>query len=172
MNFTKVEKYYKYIKDRFPEVSDEDLKTILDFGFKSLYSKIRYNEDVFLSGNGVRIIFGNVFGDQIKRFCYNVRKKQKKNRYKYRCERTEYDGYYYFSLTQNEHDKYISGEGTKNEVARLQKVVFYKILDDCTCEHRKYVYRVIIPEDFGFDFYCKELTTRNHKLLMIYNQKK
>jgi hypothetical protein len=133
------EDYVDRLHAEFPEVNKKSINDVLKFGTgKMLYYK-RLNIDLYIKDD-VNLKFFLYIGD-ITTTAYNrngiyFRKKRKKLRHMYSLDKEEYDGYFYFGLTDEQHARF-------KESNILDRVFYYKIKKEAHISPRvKYIYRV------------------------------
>ena len=171
-------KYDKYIKDyydeihnKFPEVPILDLKRILNFSWKSIYLHNSYGGDTFITGKDLWCYIGHLKKDPIKYFLYYIKKLSIKLRVLYKRNKIEWDGYYYFALSDKQYNEYIS---QKNKRGRPKKkftfsnVLFYQILDECKIQeyYKKYIFKVPFIAKIKYKFFSSELVTDKAELII------
>lgn len=166
MELSTCDKYYDFVLKQWPELTRKQVDKIIKHGLSSLYMLNAYGGDVLLKTEDYTMYFGKLFGSSTLFWKYWRLKWKIKLRIKYRREKTKYDGYYYFGLTNEEYEKY----GLKNKRRRhvtLEKVYLFKILDEC-CLHPSYdhVFRVKFAEDCGFTMYKQDWTVRNVEYIL------
>ena len=171
MQIKTVNDYIESIHEKFPEVQIQDIKRICTFGFKSLYLHNSYGGDTLIKDNDLWCYIGRLTNNSVKHFNYYANKLALKIRILYKRKKIQWDGYYYFALTESQYQNYLS---QKNKRGRPKKyfdfgnVMIYKILDECKVrEHaHKYIFKFSIGSDFGFRYYKKNLKTDNAELII------
>lgn len=171
-------KVHKTIKDyleqvylRFPTVPKKDIDLILVFSWKSLYLHNSYGGDTIISDNDLWCYIGKLKKDPLKHFQYYIRKLIIRLRVLYRRRKIEWDGYYYFALTESAYQKYLE---QKNKKGRPKKrfnfgsVFMYQLLDECKiAEHSaKYIFKIPYITKINFKFYIPELITDKAELII------
>lgn len=163
-----------YIDDlckMYPTIDRNDIKRICQYGWKSLYLLNSYGGDVLIDTKKLWCYFGNLTYDSLKHFNYYVRKLCLKFRVLYNRRKIKWDGYYYFSLTETQYQKYteqIHKRGRKRKWFTFNKVFLYKMLDECLVKQHahKYIFKTTLPIELGFVVYKKEFITDNVELLI------
>lgn len=171
MKITTIKDYYEEIYQRFPDVPKEDIRRILDYGWKSLYLHNSYGGDTLVSDNDLWCYIGNLKKDPLKHFQYYIRKLIIRFRVLYRRRKVRWDGYYYFGLSESSYQKYLS---QKNKKGRPKKcfnygnVFMYQLLDECKIAEyaAKYIFRIPYISKVNFKFYVPELTTDKAELII------
>lgn len=159
---TKISDYYPQIYKQFPEVSEEDIKRILVFAWKSVYLHNSYGGDLLVSGDSMWYYIGNLRKNPIQHFHYYIRKLITKTRVAYRRQGSPWEGYYYFALSDKQYECYLL---QKNKKGRPRKkfdfgsVFMYEILDECRLnEHsKKYIFRTPIIAPIKLKYFSSKL---------------
>lgn len=169
MKITTIKDYYDAIYQRFPTVNQKDIQRILNYGWKSLYLHNSYGGDVCIKDNDLWCYIGYLYKDSLKFFKIYVRKLCLKIRVLYNRKKLPFDGYYYFSRTQNQVDKeyVIKKRGRKKKNFIFNNVKLYKIKDECSvAEHGcQYIFRIQFPVFIGNTIFKKELKTSEVELI-------
>ena len=171
MKITTIKDYYEEIYQRFPDVPKEDIRRILDYGWKSLYLKNSYGGDTLVSDNDLWCYIGKLKKDPLKHFQYYIRKLIIRLRVLYRRRKIEWDGYYYFGLSEFAYQKYLEQKNKKGRPKKYfnyGKVFMYLLLDECKiAEHSsKYIFRIPYITKVNFKFYIPELITDKAELII------
>ena len=168
---TKISDYYPQIYKQFPKVPQEDIKRILTFAWKSVYLHNSYGGDLLISGDSMWYYIGNLRKSSLQHFHYYIRKLTVKLRVLYKRKKIDWDGYYYFALSDSQYSNYIS---QKNKKGRPRKnfnfgsVYLYQILDECKInEHyKRYIFRVPLIARVKQKFFIKELISKDAELII------
>lgn len=144
---TTIKDYYEYMYQLFPKVPKSDIERILNFAWKSLYLHNSYGGDTIISGDNLWCYIGNLKKSPLDHFYYYIRKLTVKLRVLYRRRKIEWDGYYYFALSDSQYKRYLE---QKNQKGRPRKyytfgtVFLYQILDECRInEHyKRYIFKI------------------------------
>lgn len=171
MKITTIKDYYEEIYQRFPDVPKEDIRRILDYGWKSLYLHNSYGGDTLVSDNDLWCYIGKLKKDPLKHFQYYIRKLIIRLRVLYRRRKIEWDGYYYFGLSESAYQKYLEQKNKKGRPKKYfnyGKVFMYLLLDECKiAEHSsKYIFRIPYITKVNFKFYVPELITDQAELII------
>lgn len=170
-NHTKINDYYEQIYQKFPTVNKSDIHKILNFGWKSLYLHNSYGGDTLISDNEIWCYIGNLRKDPLRHFYYYIRKLITRIRVLYRKRKVEWDGYYYFALTEPAYQKYLEQKnkrGRKKKYFNFGKVFMYQILDECKIAESslKYIFRIPYISKINLRFYNQELITDKAELII------
>lgn len=147
-----VKDYYDAIYDKYPDLCHADINRILNYGFKSLYLHNSYGADVQIDSGDFWCYFGELRRDPIKHFKYYVKKLAIKLRILHKRKHIEWDGYYYFALSQNEYDQLqIKHRGRPRKRFVFQNVALFRMFDECNLRNsgKQYIFRVKLSFDLG-----------------------
>lgn len=168
MNIKTIRDYYDEVAEAFPEVPKKDIERILNFGWKSVYLHNAYGGDTLLkddSKNKYLFYIGNLTFDSLKHFRYYIKKMIVKIRVLYHRSKVVWDGYYYFALTEDQYQHYLSqinSKGRKRKKFNFKgSVMFYKIFKECkVAEHnKKYFFKIFSTVDLGLKYLKQDFTT-------------
>lgn len=153
-----IKDYYKLIQEKFPGVPKKDIQNILKYGFRSLYLHIIYGGDVCISStsNSLWIYIGFLKKNSLEFFKYYRKKLIFKFRILYKRYKTQWDGYYYFNLTDEEYQDLVNiKKGRKRKYYTYYNKYLFKLLDECKVRYcrSKYYARCKYPIDNGFVIY-------------------
>jgi len=98
-----VKDYLQEVCDRFPDIPKPDIDRIIKFGWRAIYRYSGYRADIAIKDDAVNhfsCYIGKFYYDGLKYFNYYVRKYITKTRIIYKRDKTPFDGYYYFALTE------------------------------------------------------------------------
>ena len=168
---TKISDYYLQIYRQFPEVPQEDIKRILTFAWKSVYLHNSYGGDLLISGDSMWYYIGNLRKSSLQHFHYYIRKLTVKLRVLYKRKKIDWDGYYYFALSDSQYSNYIS---QKNKKGRPRKnfnfgsVYLYQILDECKInEHyKRYIFKIPVITLLKQKQFVKQLISDSAQLIL------
>lgn len=160
MNIVTCEKYYDKVKEKWPELTKKQIDKIIKRGLRSLYLYNLYGGDVLLKHKKYTMYFGRLFYSNLVFYKYWKIKWKIKLRIQYKKHKTQYDGYYYFGLTDELFKEYrskIKPKGRRRRRYKFEKLMLFKILDECLLQHQfKHIFRIRYPEDCGFTMYKTE----------------
>ena len=172
------EKYYEKVKERFPDLTYREIDTIVKFGLRSLFINCGYGGDILLKAPYFTMYIGRFFSDAKLFWKYRVLKESIKLRIKYKRAKTEWDGYYYFGLSDEEYQEYLSenfkprktNQGLHRTKFRFKKIKCYKLLEECQLYPIfKHIFRLKYPEDVGFSFWKENYATYNAQYILRKN---
>lgn len=167
-----IQDYYDQICAEYPNIPRSDIKRILQYGWKSLYLHNNCGGDTLINRNGFWFYCGQLMNDSLKYFEYYKNKMIIKLRIMYKRKRIPWDGYYYFALTKDQYNEYLSQKNKRGRPKKrftFSKVILYKIYDDCSISesNRVAIFRLPMPIKFGISLYKQELTTDKAELILV-----
>lgn len=167
-----IQDYYEALAAEYPEIPMTDIKRICQYGWKSLYLHNSYGGDVLIKRKDFWFYSGRLMNNSLKYFDYYVKKMRIKLRVLYKRKKIEWDGYYYFALSQKQYEDYLSQKNSKGrprKIFKFGKVVLYKIQDECSIiEHSKIaLFRVKMKRDKGFTLYDENFITGDSELILV-----
>ena len=172
MQLKTISDYYEQVHEKFPELDIQDIKKILNFGWKSLYLHNSYGGDTIIKDPEFWCYIGRLTNDSFKHFDYYAKKLALKIRILYKRNKIQWDGNYYFALTDSQYENYLSQQnkkGRKRKYFTFNKVFLYKILDECSIQNcsSKYIFKLPLKIDLGYKYYKPELKTSDAELIIV-----
>lgn len=172
MKITTIKDYYDQLYERFPDVPKEDIRRILDYGWKSLYMHNSYGGDTLVSDNELWCYIGKLRKDPLEHFQYYIRKLIIRLRVLYRRRKIQWDGYYYFALNDAAYSKYLEQKNKKGRPKKwfnFGQVFIYQILDECKiAEHSsRYIFRIPYITKINFKLFIPELISNQAELIIV-----
>lgn len=169
-----VKDYYEYIKQQFPEVTLKDIKRILNYGFKQLYLLNSYGGDLIIKDKDFWSYIGTLQNNSVKYFHYYKNKLTIRLRVMYKRKKIPWNGYYYFALTDDQYQNYLSQKNTKGRKKKkfnFGTVKLYKIFNECEIQDfsKKYIFKIPQSIDFGYTLLKSELITDQAELILTRN---
>lgn len=166
-----IQDYYQKVFEQYPTISQSDIKKILLYGLKSLYLHNSYGGDVLINRKGFWFYCGQLMKDSIKYFNYYKRKMRIKLRVIYKRKHIQWDGYYYFALTQDQYSNYLKQKNKRGRPRKkftFSKVFLYKIYDECSIleSNKVAIFKVPYSADLGFTIYKEVFTTSTAELIL------
>lgn len=169
-----VKDYYEYIKEQFPEVTLKDIKRILKYGFKQVYLLNSFGGDLCIKDNDFWCYIGTLRNNSLKHFHYYKNKLIIKLRVLYKRKNIQWDGNYYFALTDKQYDHYLSQintKGRKKKMFNFGQVKLYKIFNECELQeyNKKYIFKIPYNFDYGYTMFKQDLTSDKAELIITRN---
>lgn len=174
---TTLKDYLEKIYALFPAVSKADIKRILNYAWRSLYLHNSYGGDVLVGTGRYWSYIGNLKKNPLDHYFYYLKKLSVKIRVLYRKRKTEWDGYYYFALTDSQFQHYqdqIKKRGRPRKHFDFGTVFAYQILDECLVNeyYRKYIFRIPYISRLKAKVFYRHLVTDKAEFLMTVETRK
>ncbi len=163
---TRLVDYLPQLEKEFPDILPKDIKTIVQHGWKRLYVINAIGGDTKV-GNSTRFYcqIGEI-RTGLRFYYYYIWKLKIKVRTLFYWKKVQWDGYYYFALTETQYSKMqqsIKTRGRPRVNFQFEKILLYKIYDECRlAEHLKhYIFRVKLPFSYKSVFYFPKVKLSN-----------
>lgn len=167
-----IQDYYDQMYELYPTIPKEDIRRILQYGWKSLYLHNSYGGDVLIKRKDFWFYTGLLMNNSIEWFNYYVKKMSVKLRVMYKRKQIPWDGFYYFALTENQYNEYLKQKNKKGRPRKnftFSKVLLYKIYDECNISKHNCVaiFKIPMSMDFGMTHYKEELITSKAGCILV-----
>ena len=167
-----IQDYYEAICEEYPTISKSDIKRILQYGWKSLYLHNSYGGDVLINRQGFWFYCGQLMNNSVRWFEYYKRKIRVKLRVIYKRKQIPWNGYYYFALSENQYNEYLSQKKVRGRPKKwfiFSNTVLYKIYDECNISEsgKVAIFKIPMPLDLGFTSYKEQLKTDKAELVLV-----
>lgn len=156
MDIVYPDKYFDKIQEKFPELSEKQIKEIVYYGVRALFMMTYYNVDIKCQQGEFFAYFGEILQNKDDYKKYRVLKKTALYRMLYSRAKTPYSGKYYFMLSKELHEK--MPKKKKGGDWPIGMVRAYKIQEEAQLHDGTYLYEFDWPEDMG---YKKNMFTKN-----------
>ena len=172
MEIKTIDDYVERLQEKYPLVSEKDIRRIIKFGWRSIYLANIYGGDVCLKNRKMWMYIGFLRKDSLEHFKYYVRKLALKLRILYKRKKIKWDGYYYFTLRNDQYENYLSQinkRGRPKKYFNFGTVMLYKIRGECELKNssNKYVFRVPYNIDVGYTLLKRDFVTDKAELIEI-----
>ena len=170
-NDTTIKDYCNQIYQLFPDVPESDIDKILSFAWKSLYLHNSYGGDTLISGKDFWCYIGNLKKNPLDHFFYYIRKLTIKLRVLYKRKKIEWDGYYYFALSDSQYQRYVEQKkqrGRPRKYFKFGTVFIYQILDECKINeyYKRYIFRIPYITHLKSKYFISDLITDKAELIL------
>ena len=170
-NDTTIKDYCDQIYQLFPDVPKSDIDKILSFAWKSLYLHNSYGGDTLISGKDFWCYIGNLKKNPLDHFFYYIRKLTIKLRVLYKRKKIEWDGYYYFALSDSQYQRYVEQKkqrGRPRKYFKFGTVFIYQILDECKINeyYKRYIFRIPYITHLKGKYFISDLITDKAELIL------
>lgn len=169
--------YLEQLQYKFPLVDSKDIKRIWRFFLKSLYLSCTYGGDVFIKDRTLWCYIGNLRNNSLHHYNYYIKKLCKKLRILYKRKKIQWDGYYYFALTNPQYEEYIAQKkkrGRPKKYFKYGTVILYKIKGECELKNHscKYIFRVPYTVCLGDTIFIRDFVSDKAELIQERNPMK
>lgn len=159
---------------QFPTVPPEDVKRAVEYGWRMLYYYNLRGCDTLISSTKYRYWFycGQLTRDSIKHYNYYRRMLRRKLRVLYFKKVTEWDGYYYIGLTEEEYASVIkstTGRGRKKKNFTFYNKLGMKVFDEAKVFYSwsKYIVRFRYITDMGYTFFKDKMKCNDLEIALV-----
>ena len=162
----KADDYLDALQEQFPEMSKEDIKRILGLGFNFIRKIIALWGVVKIGNKKLRAEIRKTVPSEAA-LQKNKRDAEIKARIKWNRGIKEYDGYYYFTLSEKRYKALNKKALRKHEDINFGNIMLYKSAEECWMErmYNTRFFRVQWPIDCGFTMYKENFTTNQYEYL-------
>lgn len=166
MKITTVNDYVDAVHELHPDLSKEEIKRILVYGWKMILQYVSFGNDIQILSPKFFLFIGRIPVSALAAFNTYCYKLAKKIQYMFRRTNAKWDGYYYFARNEAQYKDYLSQSKRKYKV--FQNVKLYKLLDECKItEHSKpYIFRLAEDKTAWMTKFYKEIKTKNAELII------
>lgn len=159
-----VQDYYERMYELYPTIPKSDIKRILQYGWKLLYLYNSFGGDTLIRRKDFWFYCGKLMNDSVKWFEYYKRKMCRKLRLMYIKKKIEWDGFYYFALSQNEYEEYLKQKNKKGRPRKkftFTNKVLYKIYDECNISEsgKVAIFKIPMILNKGFAIFKEQIVT-------------
>ena len=167
MKITNVNDYVDIVQKKFPELTKEEIKKILVYGWKMIVQYVSAGNDIQIKDKNLFFFIGEIPINSLNMYKRYYKKLALRVSYMYQRLKQRWDGYYYFTRTEKQYKDYLSQSRKKYKI--FKNVKLYKILEEAklTRPSDTYIFRVKEDKtDWRKKFYT-ELKTENAELIEI-----
>ena len=167
MQVKKINDYVDSVHEKFPELSREDVKRILVYGWKMILQYVRAGNDVSMITNKEFMFIGKIPSNRLtlfRNYCYKL---SKRIAYMFKRTNSQWDGYYYFTRGENQYIDYLSQKKRKYKI--FKDVFLYKLLEELKVANpsAQYIFRLKEDKTSWMTKYYKEIKTDNAELIIV-----
>lgn len=108
MKVKKINDYVDSVHEKFPELSRDEVKKILVYGWKMILQYVRAGNDVSMITNKEFMFIGQIPQSRLavfNNYCYKL---SRRIAYMFQRTKSKWDGYYYFARTENQYLDYLT----------------------------------------------------------------
>ena len=167
MKITKVNDYVDSVHEKFPELSREEVKRILVYGWKMILQYVRAGNDVSMITNKEFMFIGKIPSGRLtvfKTYCYKL---SKRIAYMFQRTKSKWDGYYYFTRSESQYIEYLKQDKKKYKL--FKDVFLFKLLEELKIKESNapYIFRLKEDKTSWMTKYYKEIKTENAELIIV-----
>ena len=166
MKIKDINDYVEIVHEQHPELTEEEIKRILVYGWKMILQYVSFGNDVSIRSPKFFFFIGKIPNQALTTFNYYCNKLSKRIQYMFRRTKSKWDGYYYFALTENQYLDYLKQGRKKNKV--FKNIKLYKLLEECKVAQssRPYIFRISDDKTSWLSKFYKELKTNTAELII------
>lgn len=151
----KYEDYLEELYKLYPDIQEDSIKNIIEFGLKKLYSYVREGNDIFLRYKKDYMFIGHTSQESSSQWKASKLREHNKIRRLFLDKKEVWDGHHYIGLTVEENEEF-------QEVPI--KVTLYKLCKECSIRKQiKYVYKI----DLKYTIPANEIPWREDRAVSI-----
>lgn len=167
MKITNVNDYVDEVQKKFPELTKNEVKRILVYGWKQIIQYVSAGNDVSVITSTLFFFIGKLPVSALanfKNYCYKL---QKRIAYMFKRSNSEWDGYYYFARSENQYIEYLKQSKKKYKI--FKNVFLYKLLDQLKVkEHGSpYIFRLSEDRTTWLKKFYPEIKTDKAELIIV-----
>ena len=163
---TKIDDYVDMVHEKHPELTRDEIKRILVYGWKMILQYVSFGNDFSIISPKFFFFIGRIPVSALSAFNTYCYKLAKRIQYMFKRTKAKWDGYYYFARTEPQYIDYLSQSRKKYKI--FKNITLYKLLDECKIkEHRKpYIFRLAEDKTAWFQKYYPEIKTDKAELII------
>ena len=167
---TTINDYIPKLKEMYPELKEQDIRRIVEYGWRMLYMANISGCDTLVTSQKHTFWFyiGTLRKDSVKHFNYYRLKLMHKIRFLYYRLKPNWDGYYYLGITKEEAEPLLKKKGRKRVHFNFKNKLVFKNKDSSLLYYNNfpYIIRYKALVDLGFKRYYEELNIDNPELVI------
>ena len=167
MKITNVNDYVDSVHEKFPELTKEEIKRILVYGWKMIIQYISAGNDVSIVTNKEFMFIGKIPNNALetfKNYCYKL---SKRISYMFKRTNSTWDGYYYFTRSEYQYKNYL--KQSKKQYKTFENVYLYKLLEEVKVRNSSdpYIFRLNEDRTKWMKKFYPEIRTKNAELIVV-----
>ena len=166
MKITDVNDYVDEVQKQFPELSKEEIKRILVYGWKMILQYKSFGNDIQILSPKFFLFIGQIPVSALALFNTYCYKLAKRIQYMFKRTKSKWDGYYYFARSERQYIDYLNQK--KKKYKTFQNVILFKLLEECKVkEHSKpYIFRLSEDKTAWLQKFYIEIKTDKAELII------
>lgn len=167
MKLTNVNDYVDEVAEKFPELTKDEVKRILVYGWKQIIQYVSAGNDVSILTPKFFFFIGKIPKNSLqafKNYCYKL---SKRISYMFKRTNSKWDGYYYFTRSENQYIEYLKQNKRKYKV--FKNVFLYKLLEEIKIKDpiSPYIFRLSEDRTGWMHKYYPEIKTDKAELIIV-----
>ena len=167
MKITNVNDYVDSVHEKFPELTREEVKRILVYGWKMIIQYVSAGNDISMITNKEFLFIGRIPVNALsafKTYCYKL---SKRIAYMFQRTKSKWDGYYYFTRSETQYKDYLSQSRKQYKV--FKDVYLYKLLEEAKIRNSAspYIFRLKEDKTGWMKKFYPEIKTKNAELITV-----
>lgn len=149
--------YIDLIREKYyPHISRDEIKEVVKVGLERFFHLNKCGLDSYHANHRYTAYCGKMFMDNSKRTVYNWRKYSSIYRRRYRHNEEEFDGFYYFGISNEEYENF-----KLHRTKIFRDVVLYKLKEESFYSMKNsHFFKVFFPVDLGWRFPQEEVKAK------------
>lgn len=167
MKITNVNDYVDQVHEKFPELTKAEVKRILVYGWKQIIQYVSARNDVSIITPNLFFFIGRIPRTSENIFNIYCDKLARKISYMFRRTKSEWDGYYYFTRSENQYKEYLKQNRKKYKV--FKDVFLYKLYEEVRVKDSSnpYIFRLAEDRTAWMNKYYPEIKTDKAELVTV-----
>lgn len=167
MKITNVNDYVDSVHEKFPELTKDEIKRILVYGWKMILQYVSAGNDVSVMTHKEFLFIGRIPSQALSVFKTYCIKLSKRIAYMFKRTNSEWDGYYYFTRNENQYKDYLSQSRRKYKI--FKNVFLFKLLEEVKIRNSAdpYIFRLKEEKTKWMKKFYPELKTDNAELITV-----
>lgn len=167
MKITNVNDYVDKVCEKFPEVPRNEIKRIMVYGWKMILLFTCRGNDVQIKDHNLFFFIGKIPNNALKVFENYKKKLAKRIEFMFRRTNAKWDGYYYFTRTENQYKEYLAQSKKKKKI--FKNVFLFKVLEEIKIKDggKPYIFRLAEDKTDRLHKYYEELKTDKAELIEV-----
>lgn len=166
MKITNINDYVEQVHKKFPELTESEVKRILVYGWKMILQYKSQGNDISIINRDFFFFIGNIPKNTLELFKTYCFKLSRKIQWMFKKTHSTWDGYYYFTRSENQYQEYL--KQSKKTYKVFKDVFLFKLLDECKVSDSfaPYIFRLSENKSRSMRKYYPEIKTKNAELII------
>ena len=167
MKITRVNDYIDKLSEQYPELTKDEIRRILVYGWKMILQYTSAGNDISILTPKMFFFIGKLQKNSLKNFKNYCYKLSKRIAYMFKRTKSEWDGYYYFTRSENQYIEYLKQSRRKYKI--FKDVFLYKLLEEIKIKDsaNPYIFRLAEDKTDWMHKYYPEIKTDKAELICI-----